>query len=94
MLDNVNDIPIRVRWSLVTRYVELHKIKYHLQAKAGLVESMELQLVQAAEDNYLDDVKLTTVYPNIWLIPTLKWSLGFETMVSHWSDLQKSGVHQ
>ena len=47
---------------MVTCYVELHRIKYHLQAKAGLVESMELQLVQAAEDNYLDDVKLTTVY--------------------------------
>ena len=25
---------------MVTCYVELHKIKYHLQAKAGLVESM------------------------------------------------------
>ena len=48
---------------MVTCYVELHRIKYHLQAKAGLVESMELQLIQAAEDNYLDDVKLTTVYP-------------------------------
>ena len=58
MLDNVNDIPIRVRWPLVTCSVELHRIKYHLQAKAGLVESMEIQLVQAAEDSHLDDVKL------------------------------------
>jgi len=32
--------PIRVRWSLVTRYVELHKRQYHIQAKTGLVGSM------------------------------------------------------
>ena len=32
--------PIRVRWSLVTRCVELHRRQCYCQAKAGLVESM------------------------------------------------------
>ena len=42
----------------MTCYMELHRLKYHIRAKAGLVESMETQLIQAAEDNHLDDVKL------------------------------------
>ena len=65
---------------MVTCYVELHRRKYHLQAKAGLVESMELQLVQAAEDNYLDDVKITTVYSNTLSKTASKWSPGFDNV--------------
>ena len=50
--------PIRVRWSLVTRCVELHRRQCYCQAKAGLVESMIIHNSKAAENNWKDAISL------------------------------------